>query len=812
MPEKIQFFPLDVTYKIIDEKAVIHLFGVTSDGKQICVLDSNFEPYFWVIPKKEKEIESKLKKVKKDESKVIRTEVHKKKFLGKEVKAIKVFAKQPKDVPVLRNEIKGWNSVESINEYDIKFSTRYLIDKKITPLTLIEAKGDFITSKLKVPAFNAERIEQFSEDTIEKPRFLALDIETYNPEGKNIDPEKNPIIMLSFYGKNLKKVITWKRFKTKEDYIEFVDGEAELIEKFKEIIEEFRPDILTGYYSDGFDLPYIETRAKKYKITLDIGLDYSNLNITRGRTTKARIRGLPHIDIFKFILKIQGRTMDTESYRLDKVAEEILGEKKKDVDLDNLADAWDKKINLEEFCKYNLHDSYLAYKLTEKMLPTIIELVKVVGQPPFDINRMGFSQLVEGYILKQAPNFNMISLNKPHYDEIGKRRMQSYKGAFVYEPLPGLYENMIVFDFRSLYPTIISSHNISLGTLNCSCCKDKAELAPVENERYWFCKKRKGFIPKIIQDLITRRMRITEIIKKEKEKNPLLEARQNSLKLLANSFYGYLGFYAARFYSIECARSITAWGRYYIKKVIDEAEKSGFKVRYSDTDSVFLTLDGRSLEDAKRFSEKINIKLPELMELEYEGFYPRGLFVFAKAGEYGAKKKYALLSEKGIIKIRGFEMVRRNWSFIAKETQEEVLRIILIENNPKKALKYVKKNIDDLRNNKIALDRVTIHTQLQKEITSYDARGPHVAVAEKMKRQGKQVRPGTVIKYIIVKGAEKIRDRANLPEEVKQKDYDPDYYINNQVVPAVERIFNVLGYKKEELLEAKEQSKLKKFF
>ena len=131
--------------------------------------------------------------------------------------------------------------------------------------------------------------------------------------------------------------------------------------------------------------------------------------------------------------------------------------------------------------------------------------------------------------------------NKPTNDEIMQRRLQTYKGAFVYEPKPGLYSNIVVFDYRSLYPTIIGSHNISHGTMNCSCCAEEAKPAPLENDKkIWFCKKKKGFIPTLIEDLITRRTRIKAIIKDKKdEKFAILDARQNSQKLLANSFYGY---------------------------------------------------------------------------------------------------------------------------------------------------------------------------------------------------------------------------------------------------------------------------------
>ena len=139
------------------------------------------------------------------------------------------------------------------------------------------------------------------------------------------------------------------------------------------------------------------------------------------------------------------------------------------------------------------------------------------------------------------------------------------------------------------------------------------------------------------------------------------------------------------------------------------------------------------------------------------------------------------------------------------------LEIILKERDNEKALKYVKKVVDDLRNRRIPLEKVVIHTQLKKEISEYDSKGPHVAVAQRLRNQGIQVGPGSIIRFVVLQGSDIIRNRSKLPEEVKENNYDPDYYINNQVIPAVERIFNVLGYKKEDLLEIKEQTKLGDF-
>ncbi len=818
MAEKVQFFPLDATYKVIYGKAAIILYGKTIDGKQISITDTNFEPYFYVIPKGGANIIERLEKIRienQDEvSFVAKAESIIKKFLGKEVFAIRVYANLPSSIPVIMELVKEWDIVESVHEFDIPFARRYLIDKNITPLVLHQATGNFTNQKSRTLVFSAESIEQVSTDTLQNPKTLAFDIETYSHFGMPIDADRNPIIMLSFYGENFRKVYIWKKFKTELDFVEFVESEAELIEKFKETIESFKPDILTGYFSDGFDLPYIKTRAEKYRIRLDIGLDFSELKVKSGRETIAAINGITHLDIFKFIKKVMGTTMETYSYDLGAVASELLDEKKHNVSLAELPHVWDNKNDdLEKYCEYCLNDSYLTYSLAIKMLPTLIEMVKIVGIPMYDIDRMGFSQLVEWYIIKQSTQFNEIAPNKPNYNEVQRRRLQTYQGAFVYEPKPGLYNDIVVFDFRSLYPTIIGSHNIGLDTIDCECCKDNAQAIQDQNEMHWFCARRKGFIPILIEELITRRMRIKEIIKEEKdEKFMFLNARQNSLKLLANSFYGYLGFFGARWYSLEAARSVTAWGRSYIHKVIDKALKEGFIVLYSDTDSVFLTLDGRTKNDAQSFAEMINTELPGLMELEYEGFYPAGIFVSAKIGSFGAKKKYALLSEYGTLKIKGFETVRRNWSFIAKVAQEKVLEIILRENDTQKALDYVKEVIKDLRDKKIPLAQVVIHTQLQKEILDYANKGPHVAAAQRLKNKGKSIGPGSMIKYVVTQGSDIIRNRVKLPEEIKENEYDADYYINNQIIPSVERIFNVLGYTKEDLLETKEQTKLEGFF
>ncbi len=814
MAKKIQFYMIDAKYKAVNNVPVVQLFGKTPDGEQIMVQDDSFRPYFYVIPKKGKKVSEKLEKIRVERdgeiSEITKVVAVSKKLLGSDIEALKVYTTLPRDIPVIMGVVKEWEIIDTITEYDIPFVKRYLIDKNIVPMTLIQAEGDFIAARSKVPVFKAEDIAQFSDDTIADLRLLSFDIETYSPDG-NIDPEKNPIIMLSFYGHGLKRSVTWKKVAAGKD-VEFVDSEASLITRFKELVEQHKPDLLVGYNSDNFDLPYIAARAKRYKIRLDIGADYSELSvIRRPRQSVSKIFGRAHFDLYRFISRILAGQLDTDIYGLGDVAKELLGEKKLEVDITRLGALWDANSDeLADFLAYNLHDAYLAFRLAEKMLPNLLEMVKIVGLPLFDVSRMAFSQLVESYLLKNESSFDVVSPDTPSYDDIKRRRSNTFKGGFVFEPKPGVYKNIVVFDFRSLYPSIISSHNISPGTYCCECCQDDGNMPPDENDR-WFCSKKKGFIPTMMEDLIKRRMRILEIIK-DTSTNPLLEARLNALKLLANSFYGYLGFFAARWYSLECVKAITAYGRYYVHKVIDKAQESGFTVVYSDTDSVFLTLSGKRKSDAEKLLEEINIELPGVMELSYEDFYPTGIFVASRSGESGAKKKYALLSEKGSLKIRGFETVRRNWSPIAREVQENVLRLILQARDDQKAFLYIKEVISLIRGKSIENSRLIIRTQLQKDVSKYDSVHPHVAVAARLKRKGRDIGAGSIISYLVTSGSEMIRDRAKPPSEVRQGDYDADYYIKNQIIPAVESIFSVIGYSKEELAEGKGQKKLQKFF
>jgi len=320
----------------------------------------------------------------------------------------------------------------------------------------------------------------------------------------------------------------------------------------------------------------------------------------------------------------------------------------------------------------------------------------------------------------------------------------------------------------------------------------------------------------VLEELIKMRGEMKGRLKKAEKDTPEYEqlfARVQSLKILANSYYGYLAYPRSRWYSRECGESVTAWGRHFIQETIEKGEKAGFSVLYGDTDSIFLLMSEKKKEDALAFMKKINDALPGDMELELEGFYPRGVFVTKKhmgKTEKGAKKKYALIGEDGRIKIRGFELVRRDWSNVAKNTQRRVLEAILKEGSKEKAVKIVKGMIEELKSGKVPLEDLTIYTQLRKDPNKYDIKSPELSAAKKAAEAGRQIEKGMMIGYVITQKGVTISDKAQLVELAK--DYDPAYYIDNQVLPSVLKILKELGYSEDDLKFKGEQKGLGAFF
>lgn len=792
---KQSFYLLDIDYITINEEPVIRLFGATENNKKIIVHDNSFKPYFYILldEKNLKKVMDIIEGFEKGDAKVLSTQVIKRNYLEKEATGIKVTVNHPKAISYVVNAVSKLKTL-GCKEIDIKFVQRYLIDKDLTPLAYLEANGE----EVKEHGYNcdlvikAESVKKIDEREF-TPKVLVFDIEVYNFRGR-IKPEKDKVLMISIrtnYGKT-KRLLTTKECKNPPEYVEVFANEKEMLQEFINSIKASPPDFIVTYNGESFDFPYLQERAKKNKLKLDIGLDSSKIKIRNDTAPSAKIKGIQHIDLFTFISTILYSSIKSERLDLNSVASELLGKNKVDINGIDFWKEWDGA-NTLKLCKYSMTDAEITYELYEKLIPLLTELTKLVKNTPYEVSRSPYSKLVESYLIRKAFELNEIAPNKPKREIVFERRTKKFEGAFVYEPKPGIYEGIAVVDFKSLYPSIIVSKNISPGTIS---SKEQRGGNAIEfgGEKYYFSTQKQGFFPRVLNELIKTR---SEIKKKLKErKDAVLNARSNALKTITNASYGYLGFPNARWYSFECGAAITAYGRKYIKETIKKSEDAGFDVIYGDTDSTFLSMKGKTKENVIQFLEKINKELPEPMALELDKFFVKGIFVSKRGAVSGAKKKYALIDEEGELTIKGFAFVRRDWARIAKKTQEEVFKAILKENSLEKAKTVVKKIISDLRNHKVPLADLLINVQLKKGINEYKTKSPHVIVAERMIKQGLPLEPGMIIQYVITKGSESISQRARTPEEVKEQklEYDEDYYIDNQVIPSIQTIFEALGF------------------
>ncbi|MCX8197459.1 MAG: DNA-directed DNA polymerase [Candidatus Micrarchaeota archaeon] len=789
---------IDADYKIIDGRTAVRLL---MKGRRFFRLYDFYLPYFYLDAPLSAESQIKTVSIEAEGRKIapVKLEWVKRKVFGKERNLWKVYCQQPADVPKISKALP-YPSYENA----IPFGRRYMIDKGLAPFTTIvyERRGKFLVSIKK------------TVDRKTSLRTMAFDIETYNPQGAPRQ-DQDEIIMISYEvgHSGEKKVITTKD--VKRDFAIVCKDEREMIARFLKVVKENDIEVLFGYNSTVFDLPYLKARADINGLDFSIGRDGKPFRIKRhGIRTVAKIAGRIHIDLYPLV-RFMGfiGAFKVSKYSLENAYEELTGKKKLMVQKFDIWRMWEDEEQRGKLADYSLFDAQATMEIGKILLPLEIEMSNITRLPLFDTVNATAGQLVESLLMHKSAQRQEIIPNKPDDSVIQERELGPIKGAFVKIPQPGIYENIVVFDFRGLYPSIITSHNIDPFTLNPPSSVPDSECYVAPNGSR-FLKSPKGLIPAVLEELIEMRSKLKAQLKnmpKDTQEYEILFARVQSLKILANSYYGYLAYPRSRWYSRECGEAVTAWGRYYIQDTIRKASEAGFEVLYSDTDSVFLLLGSKKKEDAFAFMESINRQLPKDMELELEGFYPRGLFVTKRnADAEGAKKKYALIGQDGKIKIRGFELVRRDWSNIAKTTQKKVLEAILKNGSKEMAVKVVREVIEQLKSGSVPIEELVIYTQLRKDPKKYDVISPELSAARKGIAAGLPIEKGSVIGYVITKRGATISEKATLAELAE--DYDPNYYIQNQVLPAVMKILQELGYSKEDLKFGGEQTGLSSFF
>jgi DNA polymerase I len=276
----------------------------------------------------------------------------------------------------------------------------------------------------------------------------------------------------------------------------------------------------------------------------------------------------------------------------------------------------------------------------------------------------------------------------------------------------------------------------------------------------------------------------------------ILQERERAVKVIANACYGYAGWTGARWYVREVAESAAALGRKSITQVIDRCKEIGLSVMYADTDAVFVTRDESEVDSLLHW---VNENLH--MDIRPDKIYQRVLFT-------EAKKRYAGLLADGTLDIVGMEVVRGDWSEIARKVQEKVIELVLREASPNKAKEYVLNAVDELRRGKVSTQDLIIWKSLTRPIEDYKVRAPHVEAAKKYLAAGRELLPGDKIGYIITKKKGKLYEKAEPYFAVAPDQADAEYYVSSQIVPAAARILEVFNIGQDQLLLGRQRSLL----
>jgi len=758
-------------------------------------------------------------------------------------------------------------------------------------------------------------IHPSSDDKLALPKIMTFDIEAYShihtafPNVSDIRDEVFQISIVFSEKKKTRKVLLSLGNPAPIDETDIITyaTEAQLLVGFVHMINIERPNVVLGYNSFGFDLRYILRRAtpfpdylkkrnpdekqveeykrvpvhslhsKMYSIypfsssskkCKELNEVWSSGAFGKQDMTILDIDGVIMIDLYVIIK----REFKLISYKLDSVAEFFLGSNKDPLTPKDIFRCFEKHTpeSLALVGKYCVQDAYLTYLLFEKLQVWLgqCEMAKTTKVPMMWLSTKGQQIKIYSQILHYGKEHDVIlETDVVSYEDI------TYKGATVYAPEPGIYHNVMAFDFASLYPSIIISHNIDYTSLVqdvcqwgsdrvCTCtprCQDPSipdedchvftwsdhencEHDPINGKstrksdktycgdfHYRFLKhevSEKGIIPTIIEDQLSARKKtrreialLTKKIEEEKLdedevkmiklRMEVLEERQKTYKINANSMYGVLGARKGYIPLLPAAMCVTYIGRQSIKKASTFiTEHYQGKILYGDTDSCFCTFSEMSLVDLHRMAQEISKAtqaiFPAPMKLEYEGKIYKDFFMLCKkrylarsCDEFG--NMHAKMLKKGV------QTQRRDSTKLLKKIFDESILLIMNGETFETVLYKIIQDINHMFTLYYEDKYYIISKSLAKD--DYKAKPPQVILKEKMERRGKLVPTGSRIDYVITtNGGYNAKQSVKVEEEAFYRAYrsivklDFLFYLEhqlcNQLNEILEKAFkkkNVIG-------------------
>jgi DNA polymerase II len=805
-------FILQASYRVSTgedgvRRPVVHLYGRLENGATFLVRDDRQRPHFYVRAAdaaRARELGATLFG-------------HADRYTFHGAPACRVIAPTPSDVPALRDRLHA-NRIDTF-EADVRFASRYLIERGIKGGCEIAGQAAAGGSLAHSGAARGNRADNgvaggrtagiawiFDNPLLRpaavelEPRVLSFDIET--------DPKAERLLAISLYAQGVDEVlIVDERDRPLPERALRCATEAEALDELCARVAALDPDVITGWNIVDFDLSVLQRIAARVRHPLELGRDSGAMRLRKAEgyfgSGQASIPGrlvLDGIDL------LRGAFVRMDDYSLDAVAREVLGEGK--------AVAGDPRDRIDEiqhnfehdlaaFALYARTDARLAYQIVERLnlVPLAFARSALAGMTP---DRVAAS--IASFDFLYLSELERVQVVAPTVRSDDARVYAAQQGGHVLEPAAGLHANVWVFDFKSLYPSIIRTFNIDpLGYVE----QPAADADLIRTPAGAF-RRGPAILPRMLDELFPRR----EAAKRRGD-----DVASQAIKILMNSFYGVLGTPACRFFNPALANSITGMGKEMLLWSKRWFETAGFEVLYGDTDSLFVRSgtaggDG-ALAEAANLAARLNVDLERYiaerwnvrsrLELEFEKLYARLFLPRARHSARGASKRYAgLLHERGDaggiardtapdVEFVGMEVVRRDWTALAKHVQRE-LYARLFTDRPVDA--FLADVVRRVRSGAVDADLV-YRKNLRKDAGDYTASTPpHVAAARKSKQP-----PGRLISYVMTTGGPEPLDNVRHP-------LDREHYVAKQVRPVAEPVLETLGLDFERVIGDSRQADL----
>jgi DNA polymerase-2 len=563
--------------------------------------------------------------------------------------------------------------------------------------------------------------------------------------------------------------------------------ERALLRAFSSRVQAIDPDILTGWNVVDFDLRVLDARARALGVPFQLGRVDGPLLLRRDPGFARLWRAdMPGRQVLDGIALVRDAFIQLEDYRLETAARTLLGRGKK---IDAAAEDRGQEITRlhredpQALVEYNREDARLVLDLIrqEELVELAIERSLLTG---IQLDRVGAS--IASFDLLYLPELRRRGVVAPSVQT--ERKSVRVTGGMVLEPKSGLYRHVAVYDFRSLYPSLIRTFHLD------PFAHAHPGPSPIRAPNGACFSREAAILPGILERFFDHR----QAARDRGDRHADL-----AIKILMNALFGVLGAAACRFFDAEVANAITGFGHRILGWTRDEFEAQGYRVLYGDTDSVFVEMGSMKSERdpherARELRESVQRRIVERvgreyavvprLELELERVYERFLLPRVRGGQSGSKKRYAGLVG-GEVDVVGLEAVRRDWPAIARRCQRGLLSLLFSD---RPVAPFLRELVDRVRAGDLD-EELVIRKGIRKEaLERYTSQTPpHVRAARKA---GRPV--GRVVRYLITHtGPEPVFPGEPLPEHI-----DREHYVEKVLRPIADSILPHVGLSFDEVL------------